>query len=110
MSREEPMRNHPSYRARIVRDAQYRREVEDNFRALAEAELFAGGSLVPESAEVREHRLDMQACALGSSNAAPRPEPLTWREQVGPVAGIIVAFAVVAWTPAIAQGLWGWLA
>ena len=101
--------NHPSYRARLVRDAQYRREVEDNYRALAEAEAFMGGPAVPESPVVRQERMDREACALASSNWLP-PSPPSVRDQVLPVLGIIAAFAIVAWSPAIAQGLWGWLA
>lgn len=76
MSREEAMRRHPSYQSRInwlVSDA--RREQADDAarRLLVDAEAFMGG--VPESPEVRQARLDAEACALASSNAAPRPKP-----------------------------------
>ena len=39
------------------------------------AEEYSGGPVVPESPEVRQARLDAEACALASSNAAPRPKP-----------------------------------
>ena len=76
MSREEAMRRHPSYQSRInwlISDA--RREQADDAarRLLVDAEAFMGG--VPESPEVRQARLDAEACALASSNAAPRPKP-----------------------------------
>ena len=76
MSREEAMRRHPSYQSRInwlISDA--RREQADDAarRLLVDAEAFMGG--VPESPEVRQERLDREACALASSNAAPRPKP-----------------------------------
>ena len=76
MSREEAMRRHPSYQSRInwlISDA--RREQADDVarRMLVEAEGYSGG--VPESPEVRQARLDAEACALASSNAAPRPKP-----------------------------------
>ncbi|MCT2122565.1 hypothetical protein [Dietzia cinnamea] len=78
MSREEAMRRHPSYQSRInwlVSDA--RREQADDVarRMLVEAEEHSGGPVVPESPEVRQERLDREACALASSNAAPRPKP-----------------------------------
>lgn len=34
------------------------------------------GKGIPESPEVRQERLDREACALASSNAAPRPKPV----------------------------------
>ena len=110
MSREEAMRRHPSYQSRInwlVSEA--RREQADDVarRMLVDAEAFMGG--VPESPEVRQARMDAEACALASSNWLP-PSPPSVRDQVLPVLGIIAAFAIVAWSPAIAQGLWGWLA
>ena len=76
MSREEAMRRHPSNQSRInwlISEA--RREQADDVarRLLVDAEAFMGG--VPESPEVRQERLDREACALASSNAAPRPEP-----------------------------------
>ena len=87
MSREESMRRHPSYQSRInwlVSEA--RREQADDVarRLLVEAESFLGG--VPESPEVRQERLDREACALASSNAAPRPKP------VRPVVEVLRAF------------------
>jgi len=33
------------------------------------------GKGIPESPEVRQERMDREACALASSNAAPRPKP-----------------------------------
>ena len=33
------------------------------------------GKGIPESPEVRQARLDAEACALASSNAEPRPKP-----------------------------------
>lgn len=107
------MRRHPAYRAKLewmIADAQSWRSTDELYRLLAEADAFMGG--VPESPEVRQERLDREACALASSNAEPRPEPvppLTWRQQVVPVLGIIGAFTVVAWVPAIAEGIAGWL-
>ena len=78
MSREEAMRRHPSYQSRInwlISEA--RREQADDVarRMLVEAEGYSGGPVVPESPEVRQARLDAEACALASSNAAPRPKP-----------------------------------
>ena len=78
MSREEAMRRHPSYQSRInwlISEA--RREQADDVarRMLVEAEEYSGGPVVPESPEVRQARLDAEACALASSNAAPRPKP-----------------------------------
>ena len=77
MSREEAMRRHPAYQSRInwlVSEA--RREQADDVarRMLVEAEEYSGGPVVPESPEVRQARLDAEACALASSNAAPRPK------------------------------------
>ena len=42
---------------------------------IGEADEFMGGPVVPESPEVRQARLDAEACALASSNAPPRPKP-----------------------------------
>ena len=78
MSREEAMRRHPSYRARVAGlVSEARREQADDVarRMLVEAEGYSGGPVVPESPEVRWQRETDEACALASSNAAPRPEP-----------------------------------
>ena len=72
------MRRHPSYRARVAGlVSEARREQADDVarRMLVEAEEYSGGPVVPESPEVRQARLDAEACALASSNAAPRPKP-----------------------------------
>ena len=78
MSREEAMRRHPSYQSRInwlVSDARREQAQDLANRLLVEAEECSGGPVVPESPEVRQARLDAEACALASSNAAPRPKP-----------------------------------
>ena len=105
MSREEAMRRHPSYQSRIdwlISEA--RREQADDVarRMLVDADAFMGG--VPESPEVRQERMDREACELASSNAAPA---VTWRSQVVPVVGLIGAFTVVAWLPAVLSDLFG---
>lgn len=85
------MRRHPSYRARVsglVSQARWQQAQELANRLLVEAEEYSGGPVVPESPEVRQARMDREACALGSSNAAPRPEP------VGPVVEALQAFGV----------------
>lgn len=69
------MRRHPSFQSRLIRDARYQQQTDDYWRTLAEVDLFMGGPVVPESLEVRQERLDREACALASSNAAPRPKP-----------------------------------
>ena len=76
MSREESMRRHPSYRPRIeflITDGQNQLSGDALWQLIGEADAFMGG--VPESPEVRQARLDAEACALASSNAAPRPKP-----------------------------------
>ena len=78
MSREEAMRRHPSYRARVaglVSEARWQQAQDLANRLLVEADEYSGGPVVPESPEVREARLDAEACALASSNAEPRPKP-----------------------------------
>ena len=78
MSREGSMRRHPSYRARVaglVSEARWQQAQDLANRLLVDAEGYSGGPVVPESPEVRQERLDREACALASSNAAPRPKP-----------------------------------
>ena len=70
----------------------------------------AGKGLV--SREVQE-RQDQQACALGSTNWQPAPEPEpapTVSEYVRNVGGLIVAFALIANTGPILHGLQAWFA
>ena len=71
------MRRHPSYRARVsglVSEARWQQAQDLANRLLVEAEGYSGGPVVPESPEVRQERMDREACALASSNATPRPE------------------------------------
>ena len=78
MSREEAMRRHPLYRSRVsglVSEARWQQAQDLANRLLVHAEEYSGGPVVPESPEVRQERMDREACALASSNAAPRPEP-----------------------------------
>ena len=110
MSREEAMRRHPSYQSRInwlISDA--RREQADDAarRLLVDAEAFMGG--VPESPEVRQERLDREACALASSNAAPRPKPVRPLVEAARAFGAGMAVFGAIWVMGLAgQFAGGW--
>ena len=99
------MRRHPSYRARVaglVSEARWQQAQDLANRLLVHAEEYSGGPVVPESPEVRQARMDAEACALASSNAAPGPESEPALEH--PVVAAVKAFGGGM---ALFGGLWG---
>ena len=89
------MGRHPAGRARLGRlisDARQHQAQDVANRLLVDADAFMGGPAVPESPEVAEERMNREACALGSLNAAPRPTPPNL--VVGTVRAILAGFTV----------------
>ncbi|MDZ4235717.1 MAG: hypothetical protein U1C73_18585 [Dietzia sp.] len=92
------MGRHPAGRARLGRlisDARQHQAQDVANRLLVDADAFMGGPAVPESPEVAEERMNREACALGSLNAAPRPpRPPRPNLVVGTVRAILAGFTV----------------
>jgi len=95
----------------------------DNFRAVARAELDAGGPMaarrrppagkrVPESPEVRQHREDAEAVQManrGTLDRLGRPEDET--ALAAAIFGLVVFVVCVAamWGACTLASWWGWL-
>lgn len=83
------MRRHPAYRVRrLIAQEQRQLAADIEGRRRVDLELFMGGPMrVPESEDVRQHRMDLEACAI------TRGEPWWLRT---PVAQVLGGFAVGA--------------
>lgn len=93
MTWQESMQRHPAGRRRVeglVSEARRFQARDAAARLLVDADAFMGGPAVPESEEVAQERMDRQACAVGSLNAAPRPEPVPAPDS--PVVATVKAF------------------